>query len=196
MRRKLKFERGLVMLKKLIMLTVVLGMVFTFNACVKKEEKIKPSPVAPQAPGMMPPGQPMPAPGSQTMPAPGIVVPKGEGRIVVPDSVKGKWKAVKIVVEDKTAKSSKEYTIKLGSEFAVPNSKLKIHIGDFLPDFRMEGEVKTSVSNQPNNPAVNIKVYEDGKEIWKGWLYSKFPAIHPFQHERYGLGLKEGVSTT
>lgn len=175
------------MLKRFFMLSISLCMVLSFNACAKKEEKPRPAPGAPQMPGMMPPGQPA---------TPGIVVPKGEGRIVVPDLVKGKWKAVKLIIEDKTAKSSKEYMVKLGSEFTIPNSKLKIQVGDFLPDFRMEGEVKTSVSNQPNNPAVNIKVYDDGKEIWKGWLYSKFPAIHPFQHERYGLGLKEGVPAT
>jgi len=175
------------MLKKILLLPILLVLVVSFNDCAKKEEKAKPAPGVPQAPGIVPPGQSMP---------PGIVVPKGEGRIVVPDSVKGKWKAVKIIVEDKTAKSIKEYTLKLGSEFQIPNSKLRIQVGDFLPDFRMQGDVKTSLSNQPNNPAVNIKVYEDGKEIWKGWLYSKFPAIHPFQHERYGLGLKEGVPAT
>jgi hypothetical protein len=42
---------------------------------------------------------------------------------------------------------------------------------------------------------VRIIVFEGEEEIFKGWLYSKFPAIHPFQHERYGLLLKEGVKS-
>lgn len=174
------------MLKKILLLPILLGlvlMVLSFNACAKKEERPKPAPGAPQIPGM-------------PMPPPGMGIPKGEGKVVVPDPVKGKWKAVVVKVEDKMAGTTKEYTLKLKSEFTIPNSKLKLQIGDFLPDFRMEGDVRTSASNNPNNPALNIKVYEDGKEIWKGWLYSKFPAIHPFEHGRYGLGLKEGIPAT
>jgi hypothetical protein len=179
----------MLMLRKFLLFSICISMALSFNACAKKEETPKPPPGAPQMPGMMPPGRPM-------MPPPGVVVPKGEGKIVVPDSVKGKWKAVVIIVEDRMARTTKEHTLRLKSEFIIPNSKIKLQIGDFLPDFRMDGDVRTSASNSPNNPALNVKVYEDGKEIWKGWLYSKFPAIHPFQHERYSLTLKEGVPTT
>jgi len=77
--------------------------------------------------------------------------------------------------------------------FSVPGSNLKITVGEFLPDFKMEGLNITSLSNDPNNPAVNVKVFEGDKEVFKGWLYSKFPAIHPFEHPTYALLLKDGV---
>jgi len=166
---------------KAVMKILAVGFAVTMVAtgCKKKEEK----PVA-QAPAPA-----MEAPGA---PAPDVMVPK-ETTLVVPETVKGKWSKVKLVLQDKTAQKSTEYLINIGSEFNVPDTKLKIVVGEFLPDFRMDGAIITSGSNEPNNPAVKIEVLENGKSIFKGWLYAKFPAIHPFEHERYGLTLKEGV---
>ena len=200
--------RRILALSLAIAVALSLGVV----ACKKKEQQ--PVPQAPQivpppetAPGPqmppVPPMQPGPqtAPGPQMPPAPqmpsghgaGMGAPKGELKIVVPDSVKGKWSAVKIVVEDKTAKKAQEFTVKLNSEFQIPNSDLKVVVGEFLPDFRMGEGSATSASNETNNPAVRVRVIEKGKEIHKGWLYAKFPTIHPFEHPKYGLALKEGV---
>ena len=185
-------------------LAMSMGVLLTFSlgigGCKKKEQQ--PVPQAPQMtpggqmpPGAMPPGAPMP-PGGQMPPGhggAGMNVPKGELSIAVPDSVKGKWSAVKLVVEDKTTKKKQEFTVNLNSELKIPNSNLKIAVGDFLPEFRMDAQTITSVSNEPKNPAVRVKVFEGDKEIFKGWLYSKFPTIHPFEHPKYGLALKEGV---
>jgi hypothetical protein len=40
---------------------------------------------------------------------------------------------------------------------------------------------------------VGLKVLEEDKELFKGWLYSKFPAIHPFEHPKYAVMLKNGI---
>ena len=121
------------------------------------------------------------------------MMPKGETTVNVPDSVKGKWKGVVLVVEDKATKKATEYTVNLNSDLKLPNSDLKVSVGEFLPDFKMEGLSITSMSNEPNNPAVRIKVSEGGKEIFKGWLYQKFPTIHPFENPKYSLALKNGI---
>lgn len=181
-------------------------------ACKKKEQPVPQAPVpAPGIESPMPPAQEMPAtpgiglpmPPGQGMPAsPGqeIAMPKGGLQIVVPPNVKGKWSAVKIIVEDKVAKKTHEYTVNLNSDFTIPDSNLKVTIGEFLPDLKMDGLTLTSISNEPNNPAVGIKVFEDGKQIFPapgkqwGWLFAKLPAIHPFEHPRYGLKLKEGIA--
>jgi hypothetical protein len=136
-------------------------------------------------------------PRQQTPPPPGhgITIPKADLKIVVPETVKGEWKAVKLEVTDKSTNSIKEVTISLNSEYSIPDSNLKIKVGDFLPDFRMEGTIITSASNEPKNPAIQLTVLENGKEIFKGWLYSKFPSIHPFQHEKYSLRLIEGIKS-
>jgi hypothetical protein len=124
---------------------------------------------------------------------------KGPTKVVLPESVKGKWTAAKIIIEDKSTKTKQEYAVKLNSDFAVPNSSLKIHVGEFLPDFRMDGMNLTSGSNEPKNPALGIRVSENNKQIFPapgkqwGWLFAKVPSIHPFEHAKYGIILKEGV---
>jgi len=172
------------MKKQIVAAVCGLSLVLAFGACKKKEEK----PPVPQAgmPGQqqqVPPGHP----GGQ------VTMPKGQTVVNMPDSVKGKWKAATLVVEDKNTKKKNEYTVNLNSDFTVPGSNLKISVGEFLPDFKMEGLNITSLSNDPNNPAVNVKIFEADKEVFKGWLYSKFPAIHPFEHAKYSITLKEGV---
>jgi hypothetical protein len=159
------------MVKKLLVIVAGMALVLTMGACKKKEES------------------PIPQAGH----GPGVVMPIGETQVVVPDSVKNGWSAVKLSIEDKAARTTKDVTVKLEDEYKVPGSDLTIKVGEFLPDFKMEGTIITSSSLEPNNPAVRVIVTEGEKEIFKGWLYSKFPAIHPFQHEKYGISLKEGL---
>jgi hypothetical protein len=172
-----------------------LSLLLTAGACKKKEEK----PPLPQT-GM--PGQqqaiPMePQPG--VPPGHNVMIPKGQTTVVVPDAVKGRWKAVVLVVTDKKTNKQNEYTVNLNSDFNIPGSKLKVQVGEFLPDFKMNGLQITSTSNEPNNPAVAVNVSEGGNQIFPpagkkwGWLYTKFPTMHPFEHPIYGIGLKAGV---
>ena len=175
-------------MKKQILVAVCgIALVLSFGACKKKEDK----PVVPQAgaPGQqLPPGHADQGAGGQQ-----VTMPKGQTTVSLPDAVKGKWKAVVVIVEDKSSKKKTEYTINVNGDLKIPGSNLKLAVGEFIPDFRMDGLTITSSSNEPNNPAVGLKVSEDDKEIFKGWLYSKFPAIHPFEHPKYAVLLKSGV---
>lgn len=185
-------------MKKHFVLTMCFLILFSFSACKKKEAQ----PPAPQTQEplvtgpIMPPGQ-MP-PGEQ-MAKPGMMMPKGQTKVVVPEKVKAQWVGAKIIFEDKVSKTKQEYTVKLNSDFKIPNTNLRIHIGDFLPDFKMDGLSLTSGSNEPKNPALGIRVLENDNQIFPvpgrqwGWLFSKVPSIHPFEHPKYGIILKEGV---
>ncbi|GAB4489598.1 MAG: DUF2155 domain-containing protein [Thermodesulfovibrionales bacterium] len=176
------------MKKKVLAVTCSVALVFALGACKKKEDKAAMPPAG--APGQgqqLPPGHP--APGGQQ----GVVMPQGQTTVSVPDSVKGKWKAVTLIIEDKATKKKDEVTVNLNSEYKIPNSNLKLAVSEFLPDFKMDGLTITSVSNDPKNPAVGIKVFEGDKEIFKGWLYKNFPGVHPFEHPKIGLSLKDGV---
>lgn len=211
--------------KKSAILLFFLVLVFSFLGCSKKDvespkqdinmpEQTSQTGGMPQGPiQTMPPGpiQSMPpgSAGSQgDMPAApqmppvkqqGMPMQKGMTQVIVPDTVKGKWSAAKIIVEDKMTKNKQEYTVKLNSDFMIPNTNLKIHVGEFLPDFRMEGFNLTSASNQPNNPALSVRIYENGKQVFPaigkqwGWLFAKVPSIHAFAHPRYKIILKEGI---
>ena len=128
-------------------------------------------------------------PQPEVMPPHGMTEQKQDAVIVVPDSVKGKWKSVKIAVLDKTTQTSVEYDVAIGSETAVPNSDLIIKVDNFLPDFIMEGSVRTSASNEPKKPAAQVRVMEGGKEVFKGWLFYNLQSPHDFQHEKFGVSV-------
>ena len=177
------------------------------SACKRKEQQPPPQP--PPMPAQEMPGQGMPAQGMppQGMPAQGMpgkgmpgqpsgMHPAGGGpekKLVVPDAIRNAWKAVKIEVEYKEKKSKKKFDVPLKSEFKVPDSDLVLKTGEFLPHFAMGADSITSSSNNPENPAIQLEVFQGGKEIFHGWLFSKFPAVHPFQHDKYGVTLIEGI---
>ena len=119
---------------------------------------------------------------------------RADSPMVIPDEVKGKWKAVRILVDDKMNKVSEEYVVNLNDQLLVPNSNLLIRVGAFLPDLKIEGSIFTSTSNALNNPAVYLDIYEDRQLIFNGWLFSMFPTIHPFQHEQYRVLLKGAIA--
>ena len=119
-----------------------------------------------------------------------------EAVVSVPDFVKGKWRGVVLTIEDKKSNKKKDYEVKLNSEFTIPDSNIVIKTGEFFPPFTMDDKAYTSRSNNPENPGINLTVMENGKEIFKGWVFSKFPTMHPFMHNRFGITLKEGVKTS
>lgn len=148
------------------------------NACTKKEQ--------PQTP----------MPGQQTMiPAHGdIQMPAAEQmKIVIPDEIKGKWKGVILTVMDKQTMNGRDYNIQMGDKFTISGSNIEVQTGAFLPDLKIEDNVYSTESADLLNPAIQIEVKEGGKEIFKGWLFQKFPSVHPFKHERYSITLKEPV---
>lgn len=176
-------------MKKAILAVVCgLSLVVVAGGCKKKEEQPAPKPGM-QSQQQLPPSHSA-TPGIHDG---GIVMPKGEITLSLPDFVKGKWKAVVLIVTDKASKKTSELTVPLNSDIKIPNSTLKLSVGEFIPDFKMQELTITSMSNDPKNPAVGVKVFEKDKEIFKGWLYSKFPNIHPFNHPQYGITLKEGL---
>jgi hypothetical protein len=123
----------------------------------------------------------------------GQVIAKKETTVSVPDIVKGKWKAVKIGVINKTSNKETDYLIEVGSALTIPNTNLIIKVETFLPHFTMEGTTLTSQTNEPKNPAAQVRISEGGKEIFKGWLFSLYPTTHAFQHPVYGFSLVDFV---
>ena len=118
-----------------------------------------------------------------------VTVKKEEIVVKVPDAVKGKWKDIQIEVLNKQTNQKSTITVPIGGEVDVPGSKIKVKAENFLPEFKMEGANVTSASNEPKNPAAQIIVIEDGKEIFKGWLFTLYPSTHPFEHPDYSLML-------
>ena len=77
------------------------------------------------------------------------------------------WKAVTLLVKDKTDPNDKgkELEVKIGGNAVlIPNTKIKIKVEEFFPDFFMDEQNKmASKSVSLTNPSVSIVVEEEGK---------------------------------
>jgi Uncharacterized protein conserved in bacteria (DUF2155) len=170
-------------MKRFSLLVAVLLMVAVAGTGCKKK----------QPPPTMPPQGSAAQPGMSGSPHGESGMAPAPKTVVVPEAVKNTWKAVKVDVEYKDKKTRKQFTVPVNSEFKVPDSDITLKVGAFLPHFAMGPDQITSGSNNPENPAVQLEVMEKGKEIFHGWLFSKYPAVHPFAHDKYGVALVEGV---
>ncbi|MFQ5598736.1 MAG: DUF2155 domain-containing protein [Nitrospiria bacterium] len=174
----------------------ILILTFVFQAsCNKNEESYSieeipgPPPMAAANPSAQAVDEPMPPPLRDG--AHDDIPDLSDARVVIPEGVKGKWKSVTLMLEDKISHEITEHTVDLGQEWSIPDSNLKVKVGTFLPDLIIQGKVFTSVSNELKNPAIHVRIVENGAELFEGWLFSLFPTMHSFQHERFSITLKD-----
>ena len=79
---------------------------------------------------------------------------------------------------------------------AIPGTDLSVKPTHFLPSFVMQDKTISSVNNDPNNPAVKVFVKQGDKVIHEGWLFQKYPDVHPFDNPKFELRLLGGVART
>ena len=119
---------------------------------------------------------------------------KIERGVVVPDGVKGKWKAVKLLVKNKKDEERNEMkTITLGSSFELDDSGIRVTVGPFLPNFVMSQKAYTSSGNELTNPAVQLVVEQNGKTLYTGWAFAKYPTMYAFEHDVFALQLMDYI---
>jgi hypothetical protein len=99
---------------------------------------------------------------------------------LTPDVAKT-WKSVRIQILDKTNFLTSECDVPIGGAYQLTEPSIKIEAPVFVPDFVMKNGIITSRSNQLNNPAVKIVAYQQGKQIFNGWVYGRYQEtdIHP-----------------
>ncbi|CAI2716869.1 hypothetical protein [Nitrospina watsonii] len=115
-------------------------------------------------------------------------------QLVVPKTVEGKWKAVKILIRDKTDDEKSEMkTVTLGDSFTLGASGITVTTGTFLPNFVLTGGEVTSKGNELQNPAVRLVITENGGLLYDGWAFAMYPGMYAFEHPRYSLQLMDFV---
>jgi hypothetical protein len=117
--------------------------------------------------------------------------PASERHAVVPPEVARTWKAVVLEISDRKDARKRDITVDIGESITV--GSIEITVEYFLPSFAMTEATITSASNRLDNPAVGLRVVEGGVTVFAGAIFSRFPAIHPVQHERYEIRLKDFV---
>ena len=121
----------------------------------------------------------------------GVNIDRG---IVVPKAVEGQWKAIKIMVRNKIDESrSSMKTVSLGSSFKLDGSKIKVMVGPFMPNFVMTQTNYTSKGNELTNPAVRLIVEENGKTLYKGWAFAKYPTMYAVEHDEFAFQIKDYI---
>ena len=170
------------------MVALALAAALALGACSKKEE---PTAEAPQTQPSVQPEMPASHPPVEGQQGQSGMMEQmaGPREIVVPDDVQATWKSVVLSVSDGV--ESQDLTVDIGQTATVGD--LEITVESFLPSFTMAGGAITSKSNETENPAARLVVKEGGQEIFSGWLFSMYPDAHPFQHEKYGVLLKDFV---
>ncbi len=119
---------------------------------------------------------------------------KVERAVVVPEEADGKWKAVKLLIKNKKDEARNEMkTITLGSSFELEDSGIKVTVGPFLPNFVMSQKAYTSSGNELTNPAVQLVVEQNGKTLYTGWAFAKYPTMYAFEHEDFALQLMDYI---
>jgi hypothetical protein len=103
------------------------------------------------------------------------------------------WSGIRLNWKDKTNGQTGAVEVPMSEGVPLPDPSLVVRADVFLPAFTMGGGAITSDGVAPENPAARITVFEKGKEIFAGWIFTRFPDVHPFTHPRFELRLEGGV---
>ncbi|HSS45612.1 MAG TPA: DUF2155 domain-containing protein [Thermoanaerobaculia bacterium] len=111
----------------------------------------------------------------------------------VPPEVARAFSGVQLAWRDKSNGQEGVLDVHLGEAAKLPGSNLEVRAEVYLPAFSMTGQAITSTGIQEENPAARVTVAENGSQLFGGWLFLRFPDVHPFQHSRYAVRLVGGI---
>lgn len=114
-------------------------------------------------------------------------------RVVVPPEVGRAYSGIKLHWKDSASGEEGVLSVPLGGSARLAGSRLEVRADAFLPAFTMQEDLITSTGTEPQNPAARIAVLEEGREVFSGWIFARFPDVHPFSHPRFSLRLDGGV---
>ncbi len=119
--------------------------------------------------------------------------PRVPTRLEVPPAVQEAYSGIRLSWKDASNGKEGVLEVPLGGTAKLPGSSLEVRSDVFLPAFSMSQDAITSSSVEEENPAARIAVAENGQEIFGGWVFTRFPDVHPFEHKRYSLKLVGGI---
>ena len=114
-------------------------------------------------------------------------------RLEVPPEVQQAYTGIRLTWIDKKDGKKGVIEVPLGGGTPLPDPTLVVRADVYLPAFTMGGGAITSQGVEEQNPAARIAVFEKSMEIFAGWIFTKFPDVHPFENPRYQLHLEGGI---
>ena len=106
-------------------------------------------------------------------------------------AVRDHWTGMKVGVIDLKARTETSFVVPAGQDFVLPGSGFTIRALALVPDFTLDNGVITSRSDEPRNPAAKVLITEEGRQLYRGWLFARFPEAQAFEHPRYAVRLLE-----
>lgn len=114
-------------------------------------------------------------------------------RLVVPPEVREAYTGIRLAWRDSSTGKEGTVDVPLDGAALVPGTAIEVRGDVFLPAFTMTEEVITSGGIEAENPAARIEITENGKGLFAGWIFTRFPDVHPFTHPRISIRLEGGV---
>lgn len=115
-----------------------------------------------------------------------------EATVVVPSEVQGSWSGVEVAIIDREGRR-RQQTVELGTRVELAIAGLALEAGPFLPAFMSDNNRITSLSNEPDNPAVMVRLYRDGQLLNSGWVFRDLPQFNTLVSHWLRLELVRGV---
>ena len=171
-------------MKRAIVLGLGLALALAGGAC---RERGRPDPSIRMAPSHD--VEQAAAPGASGGEGGGQKVPQ---RVDVPPAVQSAYSGIRLSWNSSSGEQGL-LDVPLGGTAKLPGSDLELRGDVYLPAFSMSQDAITSSGIEEQNPAARITVSEKGTEIFAGWIFTRFPDVHPFQHKRYALKLVGGI---
>lgn len=85
----------------------------------------------------------------------------------------------KLVIEASWAGHKRTFDLRPEGEVKLDEQGTKVELGDFVPDFVLDGNQISSRSGEPNNPAVRLDVTRAGGTPTSVWIFPKAPQMNP-----------------
>jgi cytochrome c biogenesis protein len=98
--------------------------------------------------------------------------------------------SVLLRVTPRNSGQSQDYRVQVGQNFRIGDTEDKVSVNRFLPDFSIDSNGRAfSRSRTLNNPAIQLTVAQDGKEMYRTWVFSKFRDFHKKEDQEYNFEL-------
>jgi len=119
--------------------------------------------------------------------------PEVPNRLEVPPEVQQAFTGVRLSWKDKSSGKTGVVEVPLNGKAPLPDPTYAVRADVYLPSFTMGGGAITSQGIEEQNPAARITVFQNDKEIFAGWIFNRFPDVHPFENPKYQLHLEGGI---
>ena len=113
----------------------------------------------------------------------------GGKEVRISDEVKAKWKVAEIELTDTSSATKKVLKLDVGKKVAVKGTNFKILAVVLVPHYVIYEDHIGSKSNEPNNPAVLMELYDGDNVVARGWIFKTFTTFNSFVHEKYAVAL-------